>query len=105
MMKFLQFIAVFSDLGIICCFLYALFLMVKLFSRQIYIRTRCRYRGLMEKPGRACVICDYQGECGRARKSKEYERYFFLRFSDPDQAQELFDEIRAEGEVKSKPDK
>lgn len=102
MIKILQFIAVFLDLGLFLFSLCALPIMLIFFFQQIYIRMRCKYRGFREKPGRACVICKYQKECVRASESEEYERYFFCRISHPDQAQELFDEIRAEEESKLK---
>lgn len=102
MTKVLQFVAVFLDLGIASFFILALLFTIVTFFQQVYIRMRCKYRGFKEKPGRACVICDYQGECYRAWKSREYERYFFCRISHPDQAQTLFDEIQAEEEAKSK---
>lgn len=103
MTKFLQFLAVFLDLCILCCLLYSLLLIVIVSIEQLCIRTRCKYKGRKEKPGRACVICDDQDQCSRAWQSEEYQKYFFCRFSHPDQAQKLFDEIRAEEETKSKP--
>ena len=102
MTKILQFISVFLDLSIALCILYALLMVIVFFFQQLYIRIQCRYRGFREKPGRACVICKYQSECDRAWKSEEYKQYILRRASHPDQAQELFDEIRAEEESKPK---
>ena len=92
----LQLLAVFLDCCIAGLILYVLWIAVSAAFQQLYIRMRCKYRGFKEKPGRACVICDYQRKCGRAWKSKEYERYFFCRITHPDQAQKLFEEIREE---------
>lgn len=102
MIKILQFIVVFLDLSTVCFFLLALLYTVIAFFQQIYIRIHCKYRGLTEKPGRGCVTCDYQEECGRAWESQEYQHYFFNRTLHPDQAQALFDEIQAEEDAKSK---
>ena len=102
MTKILQFISVCLDLTIALCILYALLMVIVFYSQQLYIRIRCRYRGFREKPGRACAICKYQSECGRAWTSEEYKQYILRRASHLDQAQELFDEIRAEEESKPK---
>lgn len=102
MIKILPFITVFLDCCIACLLLYVLWIVVVVSIQQLYIRIRCRYRGFREKPGRACVICKYQSECGRAWKSEEYKQYILRRASYPEQAQELFDEIRAEEESKPK---
>lgn len=101
MIKIIQFIAVFLELGTACFILYALLLLVIEFFQQLHIRMRCKYRGFREKPGRACVICKDQEDCNRACKSREYAEYFFCRISHPDQAREMFDEIRAEEKAKA----
>ena len=101
-MNIFQFIAVFLDLSIAFLILYLLLMIIVLFFQQLYIRTRCQYRGFKEKPGRACVVCKYQKECSRAWKSKDYVQYIFCRASHPDQAQELFDEIQPEEESNPK---
>ena len=103
MIKFLQFIVVLLDFGLTFFSLFVLPIIATLFFQQIYIRTQCKYKRFMEKPGRACVTCDYHWDCGRAKKSKEYERYSSLLLSDLHQAKKLFDEIQAEEKAGSKP--
>ncbi|MCX4372960.1 MAG: hypothetical protein OSJ58_14290 [Dysosmobacter sp.] len=66
------------------------------FAVQFYIRKMCRYRGVKEKPGRACVICAYNEKCSRAKSSKEYKQFAYYRKVLPDRAKALFDEIWAE---------
>ena len=102
MTKILQFIAVFLDLSIALCVLYALLMAIVLSFRQLYFRIRCGYRGFKEKPGRVCVICKYQGECDRAWESEEYKQYILRRASHPDQARGMLYEIRPEEESKPK---
>lgn len=100
MIKSLQFVAALLDLNILGCLLYVLLIMIGILIEQLYIRMRCRYRGIKQKPGRACVTCDYRHQCGRVWKSEEYRRYICYRGNFPDQAKELLDEIWEEEEAK-----
>ena len=102
MTKISQFIVVLLDCCIVGLLLYVLWIAMAVSFQQLYIRIRCGYRGFKEKPGRACVICKYQGECGRAWESEEYRQYILRRVSHPDQARGMLDEIRAEEESKPK---
>lgn len=93
MIKLLQSFVLFLDLAILFCLLCAFVLLIAALVQQIYIRTKCRYKGFREKPGRACVICEHHSQCERAWKSESYEQYFHCRITSPDQAKKLFDEI------------
>lgn len=61
--------------------------------KQYYIWKLCRYSGVGEKPGAACVICAYHHDCNRAKQSTEYKQYAYCRRVLPNTAKELFDKI------------
>lgn len=99
-MNLFQHLVLLIDWAILWCFIYALWIIISGFIYQLYIRTRCRYKGIKEKPGRACVICDHQRQCDRAMKSEEYKQYFQCYITSPEQAKKMFDEIWAEETAK-----
>lgn len=73
--------------------IYSLLLLPFNLLKQHYLRNLCKYGGTKERPGRACVVCSYNHQCGRAKESQELKDYYYWRKMIPAKGKVIYDAI------------